>query len=651
MSKLNPLGLSYGDSDDDSDSGAIEPLTKKVHQEKTSTKSYAMHKPPANIHTPPIPHCQWSACYDENSGFTYYWNQHTNAVTWEAPPEYLLALKLAQQQISTGKTAEVTAAEWKLYQQSLVEKQQPQNNANVKPPPVKKQVKKNNNMCMVTCKEKKIVRKRPSSDSDTDYKIELITSYHNSDSESNDDIPAIPQATSTSAPNVRQPLKRQKTKPNTEFAPTKQTYSQPIGPTLPSKVSGPAPPIIPHVPKLVYSMSIGPELPPKQTYSSAIGPELPPSEPKSPIIPPVQENITKSPESCASTEQGKSTPKPVDENSDDENSLLEKLKDKAKLLEKLGGELPSEIQRIIKEDSEKCSPKSDTRDLDVDELLAEIEKKELPKVAKAKKIDLEVKIDSASNSPRSMTPPIDDKILNKINGATLFPSAVNISETVMIRPKTPPVEKEKKPNMYLLDTKDVVESHRKKLRISNSVLPKKIEKVATPSYTTKYSQFIEGFSSERTGLGFSGDDNSNSVPKNSISYGNGLVFTKGETLNEDKKDEDLDNLVDLVEAKLKYLNELQPSELTPVQEMLIQMQTLLNAFRVGALTGDYLRRWSGAAQQSLSTHEAAAAPPGWLCVFQRYAPYHRAPLRAFPSRTHRYHTNTQTHPRSILISS
>lgn len=44
----------------------------------------------------------WSACYDENSGFTYYWNQLTNAVTWEAPPEYLLALKLAQQQLHTS---------------------------------------------------------------------------------------------------------------------------------------------------------------------------------------------------------------------------------------------------------------------------------------------------------------------------------------------------------------------------------------------------------------------------------------------------------------------------------------------------------------------------------------------------------------------
>ena len=30
----------------------------------------------------------WQECYDENSGYIYYWNVETNAVTWEMPPEY-----------------------------------------------------------------------------------------------------------------------------------------------------------------------------------------------------------------------------------------------------------------------------------------------------------------------------------------------------------------------------------------------------------------------------------------------------------------------------------------------------------------------------------------------------------------------------------
>ncbi|GLH14072.1 Uncharacterized protein GBIM_18499, partial [Gryllus bimaculatus] len=30
----------------------------------------------------------WQECYDENSGYAYYWNMETNEVTWEMPPEY-----------------------------------------------------------------------------------------------------------------------------------------------------------------------------------------------------------------------------------------------------------------------------------------------------------------------------------------------------------------------------------------------------------------------------------------------------------------------------------------------------------------------------------------------------------------------------------
>lgn len=141
-------------------------------------------------------------------------------------------------------------------------------------------------------------------------------------------------------------------------------------------------------------------------------------------------------------------------------------------------------------------------------------------------------------------------------------------------------EKERKENVYLMDTNEHLENvNKKKLRISNSVLPeRKKEKIELPSYTTKYSQFIEGFSNERTGLGFSKDEDNDNNPKNTINYGNGLTFTKGETLNEEKKDEDLDDLTDLVEAKLKFLNQLQPCVLTPLQEMLIQMQVIFLFF-------------------------------------------------------------------------
>lgn len=297
------------------------------------------------------------------------------------------------------------------------------------------------------------------------------------------------------------------------------------------------------------------------------------------------------------------------------------LKNKTKLLEKLGGEIPSDLQKLIEDESKSAtsSPKVDNKvkvetpnnnqgdkstsgtntpvvsiETNIDDLLEEIEKKELPK-AKKVKIDMfgEEEIcnsneTSARNSPRSvgdMTPPREEikplfpssKTIVEEKSINLFPSAINIQENGIDKigeiTKSPPhIAADKKANMYLTDTSEGMSiTSRKKLRISNSVLPAKKTSEA-PSYTTKYSTHIEGFSTERTGLGFSKDEDDEESPKNTINYGKGLTFTKGEILNEDKKDEALDELTELVEAKLKYLNQLQPCTVTPVQEMLIQMQ-------------------------------------------------------------------------------
>lgn len=291
--------------------------------------------------------------------------------------------------------------------------------------------------------------------------------------------------------------------------------------------------------------------------------------------------------------QVKKTKSSDNEDSNDESLLLTELKDKAKLLQKLGGELPSGLQKIIEEETKALNGSTKLKDIkltedSIDELLNEIETKELPKI-KTKSIDIFDEIDvKSSNTPkgspksRDMTPPIEQR--------PLFPSIENI---VMDEPKNPSTsvnnevntaEKNEKidvtvsasekkgANLYLMESGEPMENvSRKKLRLSNSVLPER-KRSDAPSYTTKYSEHIEGFSSERTGLGFNKDEDSEGSVKNVISYGNGLTFTKGETLHEEKKEEDVDDLTELVEAKLKYLNQLQPCTITPVQEMLIQMQ-------------------------------------------------------------------------------
>ncbi|KAI5633360.1 formin-binding protein 4-like [Phthorimaea operculella] len=582
MSSLAGLVANYGDSDEErEDYRPVPPRSAPGAGASVATAPEGYEN--AAIHPPPIPHCPWSACYDESSGFTYYWNQQTNAVTWEA----------------LRSSAEVSAEEWQLYQQALAEKQTAQPKPSSKSVPSKSGKKTDS-------REKR---------------IELITSYHNSDSESNDE---------TESP--------------------KKSSSKPP-PPLP--VASPAPKPVATVPKSVKKLKkappveYGPPLPPNQNYTVPIGPELPPQlvatvaeAPKSPDVPP--------PPTIAKDEEKKS-PKANDaEDSEDESLLLMKLKDKAKLLEKLGGEIPSELKEMIKDAPKvKTPPVEVKKGADIDDLLAEIEQKELPKV-KAKKIDIfdDGSNDSAkvskdtSTPPRcSETPPLEElktlfpsakAIANETDEkpASLFPSAANIvpdtqeiQENGVDKPSnktdTPPLPPEKKTNIYLSDS-NAPSTSRKKFRISNSVLPER-PKPEPVSYTTKYSSHIEGFSSERTGLGFSNDETETPKDKETVSYGNGLLFTKGEVLNEDKKDEELDDMVDLVEAKLKFLNQVQPSMVTPVQEMLIQMQTLVVAWRAGALTPRYWRRWVKTASQSIQQQEAAAAPPGWHCSFQRSA--------------------------------
>ncbi|XP_072932954.1 uncharacterized protein [Epargyreus clarus] len=584
---LAGLVANYGDSEDESDSGEVRHAAPPVND------MTQLHAP---IHPAPVPQCPWSACYDESSGFTYYWNQLTNAVTWEAPPEYLLALKLAQQQLNTVSkaTAEVSAEEWNLYQQALIEKQVKLSQMTTTA------VTKNENVPPARDTNQSGKKRLASVDEE---KIELITSYHNSDSESNDesDISLKAKETQSTLTPISKPTKN------------------------------------PHKKQKTKVIEYGPPLPPNQDYTEPIGPELPPmlveEHPKSPEVKDENNVLTED-------EDKKSSKVSENDDSQDENVLFQRLKDKAKLLEKLGGELPTELQKIIEEDdnSRSTSPKSQEsriqHNLDIDDLLEEIEKKELPKI-KSKKSEKDSKSQrsnssSVANSPLysgEITPPLEEikplfpssKTITE-DSTALFPSAVNIEDKVgSPAPMEVDTKDKKVTNVYLNNTEGIENTNRKKLRISNSVLPERKtgQKFDATAYTTKYAQYMEGFSGERVGLGFTKDENDETSPKNTISYGNGLTFTKGEILNEDKKDEDLDDLADLVEAKLKYLNQLQPCILTPVQEMLIQLQTLVAAFRAGALSAAYWRRWCAAAARALRAHEAAAAPPGWSCAFLR----------------------------------
>lgn len=302
------------------------------------------------------------------------------------------------------------------------------------------------------------------------------------------------------------------------------------------------------------------------------------------------------------------------DDSQDESLLLRRLRDKAKLLERLGGELPSELQQMIKDESNStaASPKlgedgAKAKTLDIDDLLEEIEKKEFAKAKPQAKDDCKDPKDSNSksnlssvaNSPRSdgnRTPPLEElKVLFPAAKnvaepvAALFPSAATSDEPAAKPPS--PAKPEKKENIYLMNSAEPLENtNRKRLRISNSVLPER--RTEAPAYTTRYAHSADGFI-ERTGLGFSAEEDAVASPKDTVSYGNGLTFTKGGTLNgeppqpaqpvqtpqpvESAESGEMDE-PETLESRLSQLCEMQPAVVPELQRMLIQLQVCLDCF-------------------------------------------------------------------------
>lgn len=51
---------------------------------------------------------EWQECYDESTGYPYYWNMQTNRVTWEMPEEYK---NYISNNASTNKKPIMTTAE------------------------------------------------------------------------------------------------------------------------------------------------------------------------------------------------------------------------------------------------------------------------------------------------------------------------------------------------------------------------------------------------------------------------------------------------------------------------------------------------------------------------------------------------------------
>nr|XP_046481673.1 formin-binding protein 4-like isoform X1 [Neodiprion pinetum] len=209
-----------------------------------------------------------------------------------------------------------------------------------------------------------------------------------------------------------------------------------------------------------------------------------------------------------------------------------------------------------------------------------------------------------------------------------------------------------------------VKGFQRKKRIAFDVVPNKISKPQSESVTNQASRTepssltfsTTGTSldeSERHGFGFHKEskaqpdvetgDSSGEVSRDRItsnkqktdketSQSNKCIsFVKGETTESSISTEEnvksevdkpivdnkqLKEMTEIVMEKIKFLSE-GSQNLSAIQIMVIQLQTLVGAWEAGDLKEGYLHEWLKGTGLELGRLEQAAAPPGWDCHWDR----------------------------------
>uniref|UniRef100_A0A1Y1LTC9 WW domain-containing protein n=2 Tax=Photinus pyralis TaxID=7054 RepID=A0A1Y1LTC9_PHOPY len=303
------------------------------------------------------------------------------------------------------------------------------------------------------------------------------------------------------------------------------------------------------------------------------------------------------------------SPKKLKENSkqpsknnseDDDIDLLTKLQKRAKILKDLGGELPPDVKKIVEQNGSFTKKESQHK----------VKSEGFSLVAGYGESDDE---DEATRKTSDASSPPATEIDSGCS--TLFSTLKPIDVKQFLESKK---ETETEP----IETKVF---HRKR-RIGIDFNLDKSKTDTSPA---------EG---ERQGLGFKSetDNKSSAQDKTKINYpgfqSGGLIFVKSDVLNPVNEVEERETESDVNKAetlkkieethktlneKLTFLSEGR-DPVSPVQIIIIQMETLYEAMKAGSLTVTYLHKWLKETCSELVKLEKDAAPNGWLLQWDRY---------------------------------
>ncbi|XP_033214231.1 formin-binding protein 4-like isoform X2 [Belonocnema kinseyi] len=599
-----------------------------------------------------IPEMSWQECFDESTGYPYYWHTESNEVTWEIPPE----LRIWKERSQVGVNPQnLHLSRWPGVSSNAYPKPQTEIPDGMIP---KEVVARNRNRQAGICQTPvQISQEKPElvipphlrDDDSDDGKIEMITSFGNEESDgSESDTNEAPIENKSKAPqDCKPPSKHSSKSSSREKKSEMRTVSRQVemGPSLP--------------PEMISKMQ---ESVVKDTEVT--------SELESSLS---SKNSSKSTTCSADTE-----PAPV------EDDILRRLKNQAKLLQFLDGNLqksgkqsqksspregsPNEIERNEKtknSDSEKCNeekiqtcstefkvslvPGYEDDSDNEEEVTQPTEVKALFPISQCqaekstsynevvlKKVETrqtesgcirifeyqsaesaKAEVASTENQESSREPGITESVETESRTSQSAPEVV-------------------KPNIFLENMETPAKAFQRKKRIAFDVnrpkLPEIQESIKEEPQST--NTHTEG---EKSGLGLQKEKEDETCveaievnqAETSIKPEKELIgFVKEETTSTITKPTEEVKVIPVADNKeFKYLTEMITEKLkflaegcqmvSAVQVMAIQLQTLLEAWETGDLKQTYLHQWLTSTGRQLSRLEQTAAPLGWECQWDR----------------------------------
>ncbi|XP_029050844.2 formin-binding protein 4-like isoform X1 [Osmia bicornis bicornis] len=540
----------------------------------------------------------WRECLDESSGYPYYWHIETNEVTWEMPDE-LRYLKNNVKSSSIMK--QLQESHWVDF--SSVTYQQSQENIPEGMIP-REVVARNRNryICNETAKKREaqsdqeVANTSDTMDNDSDDgKIEMITSYGSdeSDSDTPDDnqsknkAPSATESTSTGS--------TVKAK-NIETYPSTTPVIQPQLPTVPQNSA----PDYENKDTVEYkkpevSLDLKPTEDTETKYLKAQ----------------VKQSVTQETEEKTNNDNQTAKESFVKKSSNKHNTDVE-LDFRVSLVPGYDEDSDAEEEPETKQERKALFPIPLTDNVKESTPLSS--KIVLDESQTISSIVLINSADNESSSERKSTQDQEDEQVSEKPECKEEP-AVKAEEDVQ------------KTNKFLDNLSGRSKFFQRKKRIAFDVTPSKTKTVdeSESTKTEAETQREESNSCDEpiTDHREHNDTTSENTTENAANFkdepNNTLegANVSSETSNESKEDEGEVNLLSqIVLEKLKFLSEGKPS-VSPVQMMSIQLQTLCIAWEGGYLEKSYLRRWLSDTSHELERLEQDAAPPGWLCQWDR----------------------------------